>query len=68
MSHKNTTFRQILQFIPRHDFNKSVRKHNGNFHSKGFICLDQFTAMLFGQLTNQKGLRGIVSGLNINKS
>lgn len=68
MSHQNTTFSQILQLIPRHDFEKLVNKHNGEAHSKGFSSWSQFTAMLFGQLSSQSGLRGIESGLTINKN
>lgn len=67
MSHQNTTFQQILQFVSRHDFNKSVKNHQGNKSSKGFRCWDQFTAMLFGQLSGQSGLRGIESGLSMNE-
>jgi hypothetical protein len=68
MSHHNTTFGQILQFIPRHDFEKLVNKHNGEAYSKGFSSWSQFSAMLFGQLSSQSGLRGIESGLTINKN
>lgn len=68
MSHQNTTFAQILQFISRHDFNKIVKQYKGNFHSKGFSCWDQFSAMLFAQLSGQKGLRGIEAGLETNKN
>lgn len=68
MSHQNTTLNQILQLIPRHDFEKSVKSHKGNFASKGFSCWSQFTAMLFGQLSSQTGLRGIESGLSANQN
>lgn len=68
MSHQNTTFGQILQLIPRHDFEKLVNKHNGEAYSKGFSSWSHFTAMLFGQLSSQSGLRGIESGLTINKN
>jgi len=67
MSHQNTTFQQILQFVSRHDFKKCVETHKGDKSSKGFRCWDQFTAMLFGQLSSQSGLRGIESGLAMNE-
>lgn len=63
MSHHNSIFKQILQLIPRHEFEKSVRKYNGDFAAKGFSCWDQFVAMSYGQLSGQTGLRGIENGL-----
>lgn len=68
MSHQNTTLGLLLQFISRHDFEKLVKKHNEEAYSKGFSCRSQFSAMLYGQLSSQSGLRGIESGLMINKN
>jgi len=68
MSLQNTTFMQLLQLITRHDFEKWVKKHKGDAYSKGFSCWSQFTAMVFGQLSSQSGLRGIESGLTMNKN
>ena len=63
MAYKDTTFRQMLQFIPRYEFQKAVKSHSGEFAAKGFSCWQQFTAMLYGQLSGQTGLRGIETGL-----
>ncbi len=68
MSHQNTTFHQLLQLISRHDFEKCVKSHKGDAYSKGFSCWKQFSAMLFGQLSSQTGLRGIETGLAMNKN
>jgi len=51
MSQQNTIFQQILQFAPRHDFAKCVKKYKDEALSKGFSSWSQFTAMLFGQLS-----------------
>jgi len=59
MSYNNTILKQILQIIPRYEFEKSVKKHKGDFASKGFTCWEQFVSMLFAQLSGQTGLRGI---------
>lgn len=67
MSHQNTIFKQITQILPRHEFEKSVRKHKGDFASKGFSCWEQFMAMLYGQFSGQTGLRGIEAGLESNR-
>jgi len=53
--------------VPRHEFEKSVRAHNGDFSSKGFSCWEQFIAMLYGQFSGQTGLRGIEAGLESNR-
>jgi hypothetical protein len=66
MSHQNTIINQILQLIPRHAFENCVKKHNGEYRSKGFSSWNQFAAMLFGQLSGQSGLRGIETGLSAN--
>lgn len=68
MSHQNTIFHQLLQLISRHDFEKCVKSHKGDAYSKGFSCWKQFSSMLFGQLTSQTGIRGIETGLFMNKS
>lgn len=63
MSFKDTIFRQLLQLIPRYDFGKIVKSEKGDFANKGFNCWNQFSAMLFAQLSGQTGLRGIESGI-----
>lgn len=63
MAYKDSTFRQMLQFIPRYEFQKAVKKHSGEFATKGFSCWNQLISMLFGQLSGQSGLRGIEQGL-----
>ena len=67
MGHKNNIFKQITQIVPRHEFEKSVKQHNGDFASKGFSCWEQFMAMLYGQFSGQTGLRGIEAGLESNR-
>lgn len=68
MSYKSTILNQILQIIPRYEFEKSVKKHNGDFASKGFTCWEQFVSMLFAQLSGQTGLRGIETALDSIKN
>lgn len=60
-------FAQIVEFIPRHDFDKFVRRYNGNNKIRRLTCRDQFLAMLFGQLTNLRSLSGIVLCLNAHR-
>src|SRR3989344_3226067 len=57
-------FAQIADLIPRHEFDKCVKRYNGNRHIRNLSCRDQLLALMFGQLTNLRSLRGIVLCLN----
>jgi hypothetical protein len=57
-------FSQIIEFIPRREFDKFVKQYNGNQRTRNFDCRDQLLAMIFGQLTNLRSLRGIILCLN----
>ena len=57
-------FSQIIEFIPRREFDKFVKLHNGNQRIRNLSCRDQLLVMMFGQLTNLRSLRGIVLCLN----
>src|SRR6056297_3702521 len=52
-------FSQLMDFFPKHEFNKCVRRYNGNRKSSTFSCLDQFMCMAFAQLTGRESLRAI---------
>ena len=52
-------FAQLMDFIPRCDFDKCVRRYQGNYRARGFSCRDQYLAMAFAQLTYRESLRDI---------
>lgn len=52
-------FAQLLDFLPKHDFNTCVRRYRGNYRVRGFSCFDQFLCMIFAQLTGRRSLRDI---------
>lgn len=56
-------FSQILNFIPRTDFQRRVRELNAERHARGVSCWQQFVAMLFCQLGRAHSLREIEQGL-----
>ena len=58
-----SSFSQILQLIPRLEFESAVRKHGAERHARGFSSWGQFIAMLFCQLGHAKSLREICGGL-----
>jgi Domain of unknown function (DUF4372)/Transposase DDE domain len=52
-------FAQLMHLLPRHEFNACVRRHRGDYRSRGFSCRDQFLCMAFAQLTFRESLRDI---------
>ncbi len=56
-------FSQILQLIPRVEFEATVRKYRAERHARGFSSWGQFVAMLFCHLGHAKSLREICGGL-----
>ena len=64
MNTGRTILSQLLDFVPRYEFNKYVDKYKGNYRVKSFTCWEQFIVMAFAQLTGRESLRDIVSCLN----
>jgi hypothetical protein len=56
-------FRQILNTIPKSQFDQLVRQHRSEFHARGFTSWQQFVAMLFCHLGRAQSLREIEHGL-----
>ena len=52
-------FFQVMDFLPMYEFNKCVKRYNGNYHVKSFSCFNQFLSMAFAQLTYRESLRDI---------
>ena len=52
-------FSQLMDFLPKHEFDKCVRRYQGNYRMRKFSCLDQFRCMAFAQLTYRESLRDI---------
>lgn len=52
-------FAQLMEFLPRHEFNRCVRRYGGHRRPRGFSCRDQFLALAFAQLTFRESLRDI---------
>jgi len=57
-------FAQITEFVAWYLFDQCVDRYKGNSKVRQLNCRDQFLAMMFGQLTNLRSLRGIVLCLN----
>ena len=63
MNRVSSNFLQMLQLVPRLEFEAAVRQHQAERHARGFRCWSQFVAMLFCQLGHAQTLREITGGL-----
>ncbi|MCK5510647.1 IS4 family transposase [Candidatus Parcubacteria bacterium] len=60
-------FAQIIDFIPRREFNQFVKKYQGDKKIRSLNCRDQLLSMMFGQLGNLKSLSGMTLCLNAHQ-
>jgi hypothetical protein len=68
MNEGSTIFSQLMNFLPTYEFNKCVRRYNGDYRIKRFTCRNQFHVMAFAQLTYRESLRDIEACLNAMRS
>src|SRR3972149_5499294 len=61
-------FAQLMDFLPKRDFDRCVLRYKGNYRTRRFSCFDQFLSMAFAQLTYRDSLRDIETCLNSLKS
>ena len=52
-------FSQLIDSLPKHEFDRCVARHHGNRRIRNFSCFDQFLRMAFAQLTDRESLRDI---------
>ena len=52
-------FSQLLDFLPKKQFDRCVRRYHGNHRTKTFSCFDQYLCMIFAQITYRQSLRDI---------
>src|SRR5262249_41231768 len=57
-------FQELMKGLPRQVFERFVRKHEGDKHSKGFGCWNQCVALLFGQFNGSSSLRSLEIAFN----
>jgi len=61
-------FSQLMDFLPKQEFDKCIRKYQGNYRIRSFSCWDQFLCMAFAQITYRESLRDIESCLHSMQS
>ena len=55
----DTIFNQLLQILPRHEFEKAVNLYKGDKYVKYFSSWQQFMTMLYAQIRSKDRLRDI---------
>jgi hypothetical protein len=63
MAHYNTVFHQMLNILPRHQFQNAVNRYNGDYRVRKLRCWDQFVHLLYAQLSGRESMRDLVLGL-----
>lgn len=58
-------FAQLMDFLPRREFNACVNRYGGQRRARGFSCRDQFLCLAFAQLTFRESLRDIETCLRV---
>lgn len=64
MNFGKIVFAQIMQFIPRREFNDIVAKYKGNYRVRNLTCYDQLLVMCLAQYADKNSLRDIEASLN----
>lgn len=64
MPHSNTVLSQLLQLIPRHEFESLANRVDGKTRSTALTRWSQFVALAVGQLNSRQSLRDIESCLS----
>lgn len=67
MQSGKTVFKQLLQFLPRYEFNLCVSRYRGEHWVKKFSTYDQFLCLAYAQMAGRESLRDIETCLNSHK-
>jgi Transposase DDE domain/Domain of unknown function (DUF4372) len=59
MNQGRTVFAQLIDFLPKYEFDKCVARYRGNFRVRKFPAYEQFLVLAFAQLTWRESLRDI---------
>ena len=59
MNRGRYVFAQVADIIPRYEFDRIVRKYNGDYHVRELNCYNLFLHLMFGQLTACDSIRDI---------
>ena len=63
-----TIFNQMLNMLPRYEFDQEVAKEQANRYTKHFTAWNQLVVNLYAQITGKKSLRDIETGLKMQQN
>ena len=59
MHEGRTVFAQLMDWLPKYELAKCVKRYRGDFHVRTLSCHEQFLILAFAQLTYRESLRDI---------
>jgi len=59
MHEGRTVFAQLMDWLPKYELAKCVKRYRGDFHVRTMSCHEQFLILAFAQLTYRESLRDI---------
>ena len=68
MNQGKYVFAQLNSLIVRYEFEKCVKRYQGDYKVRDFSCWCQFLCMMFGQLTHRESIRDIATCLKAHQN
>lgn len=68
MNQGQYVFSQLTAFLSHNEFNRCVKKYEGNYKVKTLTCWHQFLYMMFGQLSRRESLSDLIISLQSQQS
>src|ERR1017187_9850037 len=68
MNQGKTVFAQLMELLPKYEFDKCVSRYQGHYKVHHFSCWEQFLVMSFAQMTYRESLRDIEACLGAVKN
>lgn len=68
MRYISTVFGQMMNMLPRWEFEKEARKGQADRYTKHYTAWNQLMVNLYAQITGKKSLRDIETGLKMHQS
>jgi len=59
MHEGQTVFAQLMDWLPKYELTKCVKRYKGDFRVRSMSCYEQFLILAFAQLTYRESLRDI---------
>ena len=66
MSNTTTVFNQLVDFLPRYDFECFVSQYDANKYTKRLNCWQQLLCLLYAQAMGKESLRDIETSLKVH--